>query len=103
MPAYIVAICEVTNPNDNFKKYSAESARLSAQHGGKYTIRGKSEHVKDGEYLTGKALVITEFETMDALLGFYNDPEYQNEIKPLREGTGEYHIAFYESPPSDQQ
>lgn len=96
MPAYIVAICEVTNPNDNFKKYSAESARLSAQHGGKYTIRGKSDDIKVGDYLTGKALVITEFPTMDALLGFYNDPEYQNEIMPLREGTGHYEIAFYE-------
>ena len=45
----------------------------------------------------GKALVITEFPTMDDLLSFYNNPEYQNEIKPLREGTGNYEIAFYES------
>ena len=98
MPAYIVALCEVTNPNDNFKKYSAESARLSAQHGGKYTIRGKSGQVMDGDYMKKNAVVITEFPTMDALLGFYNDPEYQNEIKPLREGTGNYEIAFFESP-----
>ena len=98
MPAYIVALCEVTNPNDNFKKYSAESARLSKQHGGKYTIRGKSSDVMDGEYFEKNAVVITEFPTMEALLGFYNNPEYQNEIKPLREGTGNYEIAFFESP-----
>ena len=97
MSAYIVALCEVTNPNENFKKYSAESARLTAQHGGKYTIRGKSSDVIDGDYLNKIAVVITEFPTMEALLGFYNDPEYQNEVKPLREGTGNYEIAFYES------
>lgn len=96
MAAYIVAVCEVTNPNDNFKKYSAESARLMEQHGGRYVIRGKSDDVKYGEYLNGKALVITEFTTMEALQGFFNDPEYVNDVVPLREGTGNYDIAWYE-------
>ena len=29
--------------------------------------------------------------------------EYVNNIKPLREGTGEYHIGFYEELPAEQR
>ena len=48
----------------------------------------------------GKMVILTEFPSMDELQTFIKGDEYQNNIKPLREGTGEYHIAFYESPPS---
>ncbi len=41
-----------------------------------------------------------DFIGLDDLQTFIKGDEYQNQIKPLREGTGEYHIAFYEAPPS---
>ena len=36
----------------------------------------------------------------DDLQAFIKGDEYQNNVKHLRDGTGEYHIAFYESPPT---
>jgi uncharacterized protein (DUF1330 family) len=99
MAAYLVAVCEVTNPNENFKKYAVQSAELMAQHGGKYIVRGPAAAVHHGEELKGKVIIITEFPSMDALNGFVNDDKYVNEIAPLRDGTGVYNFASYEGSP----
>ena len=100
MPAYIVSVVEVTNPGPNFKKYTEESARLARSHGGKYLIRGKSANVVSGTLLEKKALIILEFPAMENLRAFYDSDAYQKDCKPLREGTGIYDIAFFESPPA---
>lgn len=97
MSAYLIAICEVTNPNENFKKYAAESAKLIAAHGGKYAIRGPAAGVIKGEALEGKVVIMTEWESLGQLDGFLNDETYVNDVMPLREGTGNYEIATYES------
>ena len=101
MAAYLVAVCEVTNPNENFKQYAARSADMIHKHGGKYIVRGApAENIK-GDLLMGKALIISEFPSLDQLNAFMSDEEYVNDIAPLREGTGIYHFAAYESPPAD--
>ena len=99
MAAYLVAVCEVTNPNENFKKYAAQSGELIHQHGGKYIVRGPAAEVLKGDDLKGKVVIITEFPSMDELNAFVNDEKYVNEVAPLREGTGVYNFASYESAP----
>ena len=99
MPAYLLAICEVTNPNDNFKKYAVDSAKLMHEHGGEYVLRGPATEVLKGEALKGKVVILSEFPDMEALQGFVNDPAYINDVAPLREGTGIYDFACYESAP----
>ena len=99
MPAYLVAVCEVTNPNENFKKYAMESAKLVQEHGGKYLVRGPAASVMKGDELKGKVVIINEFPSMEALNGFANSDKYLNEIAPLREGTGNYNFAAYEAAP----
>ena len=100
MSAYLVAVCEVTDPNENFKKYAVQSAELMHQHGGKYIVRGPATEVHKGEALKGKVVIITEFPSMDELNGFVNDEKYINEVAPLRDGTGIYNFASYESSPA---
>ena len=99
MAAYLVAVCEITLPNDNFKKYAAQSAELIHQHGGKYIVRGPAIDVLKGDDLKGKVVIITEFPSMDELNAFVNDEKYVNEVAPLRDGTGIYNFASYESVP----
>jgi uncharacterized protein (DUF1330 family) len=99
MAAYLVAVCEVTDPNENFKKYAASSAALIHQHGGKYLIKGPAAEVLKGDKLKGKVVIITEWPSMDALNGFINDETYVNEVAPLRDGTGIYDFASYEAAP----
>jgi uncharacterized protein (DUF1330 family) len=100
MAAYMLAVCNITNPKPEMKEYSQKSAALAKQHGGKYLLRGKPVENYEGELLEGKVVILSEFPTMDDLQAFIKGDEYQNNIKHLREGTGEYHIAFYEAPPS---
>ena len=99
MAAYLLAICEVTNPNENFKKYTAESAKLLLQHGGEYVVRGPAANLVKGEALKGKFLILSKWPDIETLEGFVNDPTYVNEVAPLREGTGNYEIAYYDAPP----
>jgi uncharacterized protein (DUF1330 family) len=99
MAAYLLAVCEVTNPNENFKKYAVDSAKLVQEHGGKYLVRGPAAEVLSGDTLTGKVVILTEFPSMEALNGFVNDEKYVNEIAPLRDGTGTYHFASYDTVP----
>ncbi|MBT8441194.1 MAG: DUF1330 domain-containing protein [Gammaproteobacteria bacterium] len=99
MPTYLIAVCEVTNPNENFKKYAAESAKLIAAHGGKYVLRGPAAKLIKGEALQGKVVIMTEWDSLEHLEGFLNDETYVNDVAPLREGTGNYEIAAYESLP----
>jgi len=100
MAAFLVAVCQVTNPNDNFKKYAADSAKLLHAHGGEYIVRGPAAEVLQGDMLKGKFVIISEFADMESLKGFLNDEKYINEIAPLREGTGIYDFACYEEAPS---
>ncbi len=103
MAAYILALCKVTNVTDNFKEYSTRSADLVHRHGGKYIVRGPKKFLIKGDLLDDQVVIIIEFPSMDQLNAFLNDPEYVNEVAPLREGTGEYHFAAYESPPPEAQ
>jgi len=97
MSAYLMAVCDVTSPHDNFKKYAQESAKLVAANGGEYVVRGKPSRNVEGEFLDGKVIILTRFPSMDNLAAFLDGDEYQNNVKPLREGAGVFHIATYEA------
>jgi uncharacterized protein (DUF1330 family) len=98
MAAYMLAVCKITNMKPEMKEYSEKSAALMKKHGGEYIFRGKPSENYDGELLDGKVTILSRFPSMADLEAFVKGDEYQNNIKPLREGTGEYHIAFYEAP-----
>ncbi len=95
MAAYIVAICAITNPNDDLQKYIAASEELIRQHGGEYIVRGPAETIYEGEAFNGTSLVITKFNDMAALKGFIESDVYQKNVAPLRAGTGLYDIACF--------
>ncbi len=95
MAAYMLAICEITNPGPGLKTYSEESAKISASYGGKYLVRGMAGEIIEGDMMKGKVIIISEFPSMDKLNEFYRDPAYQ-EVKKHREGTGTYQIVFCE-------
>ena len=96
MAAYIVAICKITNPNDNLQKYIQASEALIRQHGGEYVVRSPADTVYEGNVFDGTSLVVTKFKDMTTLKGFIESEEYQTHVAPLRAGTGVYDIACYE-------
>lgn len=103
MPAYIVSLCEFTNMTPALKEYAQKSADLLHKHGGKYIVRSKPAEVFEGDKMQGKSMIIVEFPTMEKLQSYLKGDEYQKGVKHLRQGTGIYDIAIYESPPPNMQ
>ena len=96
MAAYIVAVCKITNPNENLKKYVASSEALLLKHGGEYLVRGPAHKIYEGDGFDGTTIVISKWPDMDTLKGFVESDEYDKNIKPLRAETGIYDIGCYE-------
>lgn len=99
MAAYLISLCKITNPHDNFKKYIKISEDMLKQHGGSYVVRGPADSIYEGDYLNGAVVIIAKFESMDKLKGFVESEAYQKDAKPLREGSGIYDVASYEEAP----
>lgn len=98
MAGYVVAIARIDNMTEGLKEYISKAAQLSAEHGGEYVVRGPANTVLEGDYLPGRSVVVSKFETLEKAEAFYNSDAYQNEIKPLREGSGVYDVAIFEGP-----
>jgi uncharacterized protein (DUF1330 family) len=74
-PAYVVADNEV-NDQDNYMKVVAPVAeKTTAEAGGRFLARGKAVSLS-GEPPRGR-LVIVQFENMDQLQKWWNNPEWQ--------------------------
>jgi uncharacterized protein (DUF1330 family) len=99
MAAYIVSVCEITKMTPGLKEYVEKSANLIHKFGGRYVVRGKPVENSEGNKLDGKTVIIVEFPTMDKLTAYMKGDEYQKGVRHLREGTGVYDIAVFESPP----
>ncbi|NKB43601.1 MAG: DUF1330 domain-containing protein [Alphaproteobacteria bacterium] len=96
MPAYQVALVKVTNRTPGFMEYVEKSAEILAKHGGEYMVRGPAKTVLEGEYLEGRAVIVSKWPSLDAISAFFHSDDYQS-IKPLREGSGVYDVATYEA------
>ncbi|WP_448584959.1 DUF1330 domain-containing protein [Thermaurantiacus sp.] len=94
--AYLVVTANVTDPAA-MKAYNEALARsgLYGRHGGRYLIVGRA--AVDLEAWDGRAVVVAEFPDRAAAEAFWNDPLYQQEIKPLRAGAGTFHVAIFEA------
>ena len=96
MPAYLIAICEVTNPNENFKEYAKRSGQLVAKHGGKYLARGPAARIIQGEAFTGRLVIVNEFPSMDDFNAFKEElfarlapPETKQDAVTVEDETNE--------------
>ncbi len=98
MPAFIVAVARVDDWSDNFQKYADRAADLTAEYGGEYVIRGQPHAKLEGELFDDRVLVISKFPTLEAAETFWKSDAYQKEIKHLRDDTGLYDVAIFESP-----
>jgi len=75
MPAYIVVDCEVTDPA-RYESYKKLAQAAIAKHGGRYIVRGGETRVLEGEWQP-RRIIVVEFPSADAILRFYDSPEYR--------------------------
>ena len=82
MAAYIHGDIEVTDAAA-YEDYRRQVPTIIAAYGGRYLVRGGQTTVLEGD-IAPRRQVILEFPDMDALLAFYNSPEYAR-LKDLRQ------------------
>ena len=90
MAAYLVGNLKVTNP-EGFTKYRELVAKTIADHGGEYVVADVNSVPVEGE--PEHLSVVLRFDSMEALRGWYDSPEYQ-EILALRTDNSEGIITF---------
>jgi uncharacterized protein (DUF1330 family) len=94
-PVYLVVIGTVTDPvrMGAYAKALAESG-LYPKHGGHYLALGQP--VTDLEnWPTGQSCVVAQFPDKEAAEAFWRSDQYQNDIKPLRDGAGTFHVGLF--------
>jgi uncharacterized protein (DUF1330 family) len=76
-----------------YRPYSARNDELLPRYGGKFLARGGASEVLEGEARARH--VIIEFPSYADAVAFYNDPEYQENLK-IRQANSEGAIMVVE-------
>lgn len=74
MPAYIVALVDVTDPVQ-YEEYRQLTPGAIAAYGGRFVARGGEVVSLEGEPVTSRVVII-EFESLERAKEFYASPEY---------------------------
>ena len=84
MAVYYIGSYDILNM-DVFQNYPPKVLALLPKYKGEVLASDVEALVLEGKIKTMNAIV--KFPSMEAALGFYNDPEYQEKIRPIRLGS----------------
>lgn len=95
-PAYLLVTARVGDSvrMGAYAKALAASG-LYARHGGHYLFLGKAARGLE-DWPESTSIVCARFPSRAAAEAFWFDAQYQDEVKPLRAGAGEFHVAIFE-------
>ena len=86
-PVYMIAINEVSDPNSYAREYVPPAQKSVKDRGGEYIAAGPGTQVAGN--LPNGPVVIIRWESMEALQGWHNSPEFQAALK-----VGEKYAKF---------
>ena len=89
-PVYMIAINEVSDQEGYAKEYVPPAQRSVKDHGGEYVAAGPGTRVVGN--LPGGPVVILRWESMEALQGWRNSPEFQAALK-IGENYAKFNIV----------
>lgn len=95
MPAWFVITAHVHDRETFTQVYSPAAAKLAAEMGGTYIVRGRGGQVLEGPGADGAGAIVIEWPDRTAALKFWNSPEYA-EIKKLRKGLADISVTLVE-------
>ncbi len=93
MPAYSVAIMDVTNP-EKYQEYAKLAVPAVAKYGGRMLFRAGNPTVMEGKFGYSRMAVV-EFPDVEAAKNYWNSPEYQ-EARKKREGAADFNLTILE-------
>ncbi len=97
MPAYLIVVATVSDRDAFMAGYAPAAATLLERFGGRYRMRAPGAHVLEGGFGDGGSVVISEWDSREAALTFWNSPEY-TELRALRQGIAECQVVLIEAP-----
>lgn len=93
MPAYVIALVEILQP-ERYPEYKEHASRAIVAFGGRYIVRGGRVEVLEGEWAP-KRTVILEFDNMERARAWWNSEEYR-EGKALRQAIARSTLLLVE-------
>jgi len=97
MTAYMIVHAKITDRDKFISGYAPAAAKLVEHFGGRYVMRAAGSTVLEGALDDNASVVISEWPDKDAVLSFWNSPDY-TEVKKLREGCAICHVTVIEAP-----
>ena len=95
-PAYLVVTAVVTDrPKLQAYGEALAASGLYPRHGGEYLFLGPATEALE-DWIDGTSIVCARFPSREAAHAFWYDAQYQDEIKPIREGAGIFHVAIFD-------
>ena len=98
MAVYQVALVKVTKRTPGFMEYVKKSEALLAKYGAEYVVRGPANTILEGDYLNGRAVIVSKWPSIEKAKEFWNSEDYKN-VKVLRDGSGIYDIGLFTEAP----
>lgn len=89
---YIIGHITVTDP-EAYQEYIERDTPILHNLGGRFVVRGGQSQVMEGD--AHQRHVVIEFDSYEAALAAYNDPDYQ-EVAKIRHATAESTILVVE-------
>jgi uncharacterized protein (DUF1330 family) len=96
MPAYMVVTAKIADREAFISGYGKAAAKLVAQFGGTYVLRGPGAQLLEGNFGDSASMVISEWPDKAAALAFWNSSEYA-EVKMLRTGIADCQVLLIEA------
>ena len=93
MTAWMIVSAKINDREKFVSGYGAVAAKLVAQFGGRYIIRGPGAEMLEGKGWDGASVVVSEWPDKAAARAFWNSPEYAK-AKKLREGLADCSILL---------
>jgi len=84
MPAYLIALVDVTNPTQ-YAEYTKATPAVIARFGGRFIVRNGRKSTLEGPE-ENRRIVVIEFPSFERASEFYHSAEYQ-QAKQLRAGA----------------
>ncbi len=97
MPAYMIVTAKIADREAFIGGYGQAAAKLVAQFGGRYVLRGPGVSLLEGDFGEGASMVISEWPDRAAAEAFWNSPDYA-EVKKLRAGIADCQVLLIEAP-----
>lgn len=71
------------------------STKIVPRHGGRYIAVSPPVEVLEGAWPAERAVVVEQYPCQQAFREMWFSREYEDKLKPLRAGTGDYKIALF--------